>query len=73
MTTSSSSTNQKSNACGHTWRHRFKVWIIEHDERWSFLVIYVVLAVLLTLWIGMFWLFIVVGGAFRLRDGQEAP
>lgn len=64
MTTSSSSTNQVSKARGHNRTHRFKVWIIEHDERWSFLVIYVVLAVLLTLWIGMFWLFIVVAGHF---------
>jgi hypothetical protein len=35
-------------------------WIAEHDERWLFTILYVGLAVSLSLWISLFWLLAVV-------------
>jgi hypothetical protein len=37
-------------------------WIIEHDERWLFIVLYIGLAVTLSVWISLFWLVAVVAG-----------
>jgi len=37
-------------------------WILEHDERWLFILAYVGLAVVLSLWISLFWLAAVVAG-----------
>jgi hypothetical protein len=31
-------------------------WIVAHDDRWSFILLYVGLAVVLSLWISLFWL-----------------
>jgi hypothetical protein len=31
-------------------------WILQHDDRWSFIALYVSLAVVLSLWISLFWL-----------------
>jgi hypothetical protein len=35
-------------------------WIINHDDSWVFIIGYVTLAVVLTLWISLFWLVVVV-------------
>ncbi|HRQ65619.1 MAG TPA: hypothetical protein PKZ76_12290 [Xanthomonadaceae bacterium] len=43
----------------HTWR-AFLRWVAEHDERWLFTLLYVGLAVVLSLWISLFWLVAVV-------------
>lgn len=37
-------------------------WIIEHDDRWLFMVLYIGLAVTLSVWISLFWLVAVVAG-----------
>ena len=42
-------------------------WIIEHDDRWLFILLYVGLAVVLTIWISLFWLIVVVAGHFVLE------
>lgn len=45
----------------------FRRWIIEHDESWIFLTLYIGLAVVLSIWISLFWLAVVVTvhGAFE--------
>lgn len=35
-------------------------WIVNHDESWLFVVLYIGLAVLLSIWISLFWLVVVV-------------
>jgi hypothetical protein len=35
-------------------------WIIHHDEKWLFTISYIVLAVVLSIWISLFWLVVVV-------------
>jgi len=42
-------------------------WIIEHDDRWLFIILYVGLAVVLSVWISLFWLIVVVAGHFVLE------
>jgi uncharacterized membrane protein len=42
-------------------------WIIEHDERWVFTLSYVALAVGLSLWLGLFWLVVLVGVHFSFE------
>jgi len=37
-------------------------WVIDHDESWLFILLYVGLAVVLSLWISLFWLVAVVAG-----------
>jgi hypothetical protein len=39
-------------------------WVIEHDDRWLFIVLYISLAVVLSIWISLFWLVVVVGVHF---------
>jgi hypothetical protein len=38
----------------------FRRWLVEHDDRWSFLIPYVALAVVLSVFISLFWLVVVV-------------
>lgn len=38
----------------------FKQWVINHDESWLFVGLYVGLAVVLSIWISLFWLVVVV-------------
>jgi hypothetical protein len=42
-------------------------WIIEHDDRWLFVVSYIGLSVVLSIWISLFWLVAVVGIHFCLE------
>lgn len=42
-------------------------WILEHDESWLFVGIYITLAVVLSIWISLFWLVVVVAGHFALE------
>jgi hypothetical protein len=39
--------------------HRIREWILRHDDRWSFTIAYVGGAVVLSIWIGLFWLGVV--------------
>jgi hypothetical protein len=43
-----------------TPRRRFVLWVAEHDDSWLFMVLYVGLALVLSMWISMFWLVAVV-------------
>lgn len=36
-------------------------WIIEHDDRWLWTILYIGSAVVLSIWISLFWLVVVVG------------
>ncbi|TYT74450.1 hypothetical protein [Desulfobotulus mexicanus] len=54
-------------------------WILNHDERWSFILIYLGLAVVLSIWISLFWLVAVVAvhGLFegirqKAEDGEAS-
>ncbi|MFO7538160.1 MAG: hypothetical protein R6X32_08865 [Chloroflexota bacterium] len=40
--------------------HSFEEWVINHDESWLFVGLYVGLAVVLSIWISLFWLVAVV-------------
>lgn len=42
-------------------------WIVEHDERWIFIGGYVTLAIVLSIWISLFWLLVVVGVHFAFE------
>jgi hypothetical protein len=42
-------------------------WILEHDESWLFVGVYITLAVVLSIWISLFWLVVVVAGHFALE------
>ncbi|MCW7753315.1 hypothetical protein OOT00_04860 [Desulfobotulus sp. H1] len=42
-------------------RPTLKQWILTHDERWSFILCYLGLAVILSVCISLFWLVVVVG------------
>lgn len=55
---------------------RFKAWILEHDDRWTFVVLYTGLAVALSLLVGLFWLLVVVGihaGMEWYRQRTQSP
>lgn len=45
------------------WRR----WILEHDDSWVFTGLYVGLAVVLSIWISLFWLVAVVAGHVALE------
>ncbi len=47
-----------------TRRERMREWILQHDDSWVFIVLYVGLAVVLSIWISLFWLVAVVGVHF---------
>lgn len=42
-------------------------WILEHDDSWLFTILYVGLALVLSIWISLFWLVAVVGVHFLLE------
>jgi hypothetical protein len=42
-------------------------WIINHDDSWLFLALYIGLAVILSIWISLFWLVAVVGVHFAFE------
>lgn len=44
-----------------------QTWIIRHDDSWLFTVGYVSLALVLSIWISLFWLVVVVAGHFFLE------
>jgi hypothetical protein len=44
-----------------------RTWIINHDESWLFTISYVGLAVVLSIWISLFWLVAVVGAHVALE------
>jgi len=46
---------------------RLRDWIVNHDDSWIFIILYVGLAVVLSLWISLFWLVVVVAGHFVLE------
>jgi hypothetical protein len=47
--------------------HSVRDWIVHHDDSWLFLVLYIGLAVVLSIWISLFWLVAVVAGHFALE------
>jgi hypothetical protein len=47
-------------------------WVREHDERWSFVVLYLGLAVGLSVFVSLFWLLVVGGLHFVLECGRQA-
>jgi hypothetical protein len=62
----------------NTRRQALLQWVAEHDDRWLFTLLYVGLAVLLSIWISLFWLVVVVAAhgvlewlAMRLRGLPE--
>jgi hypothetical protein len=62
----------------HGWRALLR-WVAEHDDRWLFTILYIGLAVVLSIWISLFWLVAVVAAhgalewwALRQR-GFEGP
>lgn len=42
-------------------------WVLEHDDSWLFVGVYITLAVVLSIWISLFWLVAVVAGHFALE------
>lgn len=44
--------------------HPAHQWVVEHDDRWLFVALYIGLAVVLSIWISLFWLVVVVGVHF---------
>jgi len=46
---------------------RLRDRIVNHDDSWIFVILYVGLAVVLSIWIGLFWLLVVVAGHFVLE------
>ncbi len=50
----------------------FRDWVREHDERWSFVVLYLGLAVGLSVFVSLFWLLVVAGLHFALECGRQA-
>jgi hypothetical protein len=42
-------------------------WIINHDDKWLFVVLYIGLSVILSIWISLFWLVAVIGVHFCLE------
>lgn len=50
-----------------TWRDGLNTWIEEHDYRWLFVVVYLGLAVVLSVFVSLFWLVLMVGLHFLLE------
>jgi len=48
----------------HPLSVRLRDWVVNHDDSWLFTVLYVVLAVVLSIWISLFWLVAVVAVHF---------
>jgi hypothetical protein len=47
-------------------------WILQHDDRWSFIALYVGLAVVLSVWISLFWLVALVAVHFGFECVRQA-
>lgn len=47
-------------------------WMRNHDERWSFVLLYLGLAVGLSMFVSLFWLLVVAGLHFGLECGRQA-
>jgi hypothetical protein len=47
--------------------HSVRDWIVHHDDSWLFLALYIGLAVVLSIWISLFWLVAVVGVHFAFE------
>jgi hypothetical protein len=47
-------------------------WILQHDDRWSFIALYVTLAVVLSLWISLFWLVALVAVHYGFECVRQA-
>jgi hypothetical protein len=47
-------------------------WVREHDERWSFVVLYLGLAIGLSVFVSLFWLVVVAAFHFLLECGRQA-
>mgnify|MGYP005845606461 CR=1 FL=1 len=43
---------------------RLHAWVVHHDDKWLFVIFYVSLAVILSIWISLFWLLAVVAVHF---------
>jgi len=43
------------------WTDKVHDWVVDHDDSWLFTISYVSLAVVLSIWISLFWLVVVVG------------
>jgi hypothetical protein len=50
----------------------FRDWVRHHDERWSFVLLYLGLAVGLSVFVSLFWLLVVAGLHFVLECGRQA-
>jgi hypothetical protein len=50
----------------------FGDWVRHHDERWSFVLLYLGLAVGLSVFVSLFWLLVVAGLHFVLECGRQA-
>jgi hypothetical protein len=50
----------------------FGEWVRVHDERWSFVILYLGLAVGLSVFVSLFWLLVVAGLHFLLECGRQA-
>ncbi|MBA2245045.1 MAG: hypothetical protein H0W11_08805 [Gemmatimonadetes bacterium] len=48
-------------------RAAVRAWILSHDDSWLFLGLYIGLAVVLSIWISLFWLVVVVAAHFALE------
>jgi hypothetical protein len=47
--------------------NRIRAWIINHDDSWLFITLYIGLAVVLSIWISLFWLVVVVAVHFAFE------
>lgn len=59
-------------------KHAIHQWILNHDDSWAFIISYITLAVVLSIWISLFWLVAVVAvhGLFewiRQSDIDDEP
>jgi hypothetical protein len=50
----------------------FRAWVAEHDERWTFVLLYIGLAVLLSVFVSLFWLLVVAAAHFLLECMRQS-
>jgi hypothetical protein len=50
----------------------FRAWVAEHDERWTFVLLYIGLAVLLSVFVSLFWLVVVAAAHFLLECMRQS-
>jgi hypothetical protein len=50
-----------------SWSAAVRRWVIRHDDSWLFVATYIGLAVVLSIWISLFWLVAVVAAHFALE------